>query len=149
MKSMKELIGKITYSQKLKSDQWIEFARRMKENANYSCQVCRRGKVILQVHHWFYEYGREPWEYDQEEVIVLCEGCHKEYHALLNDFRRYVFSKMTPQAFRVLNGALAVAFTQYDPLVFAHAIAELASNPGMVERYQKSWADSTHSEVAS
>jgi len=28
------------------------------------------------VHHLYYEYGKEPWEYPLEAFVTLCETCH-------------------------------------------------------------------------
>ncbi len=36
----------------------------------------------LNVHHKCYRRGREPWEYDEKELITLCPDCHKELHEL-------------------------------------------------------------------
>jgi hypothetical protein len=46
---------------------------------------------------------------------------------------------MTPRTLQILNGALAVGFKMYQPLVLAHAIAEFVSDPGRVERFAKKW----------
>ncbi|MBB6611105.1 HNH endonuclease [Pontibacter sp. Tf4] len=34
----------------------------------------------LQVHHKRYVQNRLPWEYDNEDLIVLCNYCHKQEH---------------------------------------------------------------------
>jgi hypothetical protein len=60
-------------------------------------------------------------------------------HEQLKKFRKYVFGKMTPRILQVVNGALAVAFEQYEPLVFAHALAEFVSTPSMIQRYADAW----------
>lgn len=129
-----------TYASKLNDERWLSFARQIRRMHNNSCQCCKRGGLVLQVHHFFYDAKREPWEYRPDEVTVLCEGCHHRLHEQLQKFRRYVFSKLSPQAFQILNGALAVALDKYDPLVFVHALAELASTPTMVKRYADAWS---------
>lgn len=37
---------------------------------------------MLNVHHPRYINGRMPWEYDNDELMVLCEPCHKDQHDL-------------------------------------------------------------------
>lgn len=34
----------------------------------------------VQVHHKVYHFGREPWDYDDSELITLCSGCHENVH---------------------------------------------------------------------
>jgi hypothetical protein len=74
-----------------------------------------------------------------DEVVLLCRPCHKELHEHLNQFRKFVFTKLTPQSFRVLNGALSVALDHYDPLIFAHALAEFVSDTESVNQYAAKW----------
>jgi hypothetical protein len=43
------------------------------------CQKCGRVGGRLAVHHPDYTYGRLPWEYPDEEYMVVCSGrCHRE-----------------------------------------------------------------------
>lgn len=129
------------YKEKLQSQEWRDFSRAAKENANYACQMYKRGKVRLNLHHLFYDLNKEPWEYEPQDVVVICEGCHNEIHDQLQNFRRFVFGKLNPQSFRVLNGALAVGLDHYDSLKFTYAVAELAASPGAVERFFKAFMD--------
>lgn len=138
MLHISQILKKNSYSTKLQSAQWTQFSQGVRKTRN-SCEVCRRRDVSLQVHHLFYDPAREPWEYEGADIVVLCTGCHKQIHEQLNLFRRFVFGKMNPRAFQVLNGALAVAFDKYDPLVFCHALAEFVSQPTMVQRYADAW----------
>ncbi len=140
MKSTNEILGAgSSYRDKLANPEWKRFARNMRERHNFACQICRRGNVQLQVHHWFYD-GREPWQYDPSEVVVLCPVCHEEFHTQLKNFRKYVFQKLTPTALQVINGALSVALDKYSPIVFAHALAQFVSEPNLIERYAKEWS---------
>lgn len=56
--------------------------------ANWCCEACRNANEILNVHHKRYVKGRCVWEYEDFELEVLCETCHKKTHAspdLLSD----------------------------------------------------------------
>jgi len=139
MNSIGELLKDNKYREKLEDKRWKEFSRSIKERRGGGCQSCRRTDLGLQVHHIFYETGRDPWDYGDEDVVVLCGPCHKELHEQLKKFRRFVFGKMSPRVFQILNGSLAVAFEKYEPLVFAHALAEFVSTPTMVQRYANAW----------
>lgn len=39
---------------------------------------------ILNVHHKRYVNGRELWEYDDEDLITLCQYCHQHLHSNKN-----------------------------------------------------------------
>ena len=139
MNSVLQILNKTLYREKLSTDEWKTFAKENRERVGNACEICKRGDRRLNVHHIAYKQGMEPWEYDVGDVVVLCEVCHNEMHAELQKFRQYVFGKLTPQAFKILNGALAVALRTYEPLVFAHALAEFVSTPSLVKRYADAW----------
>lgn len=139
MNSTLQILNRAVYREKLSRDEWKSFAHQAYQRVGNACEICKRGDRRLNVHHIAYKDGANPWEYADTDVIVLCEVCHNEMHAELQKFRQYVFGKLNPQAFKVLNGALAVAMTTYEPLVFAHALAEFVSTPSMVQRYADAW----------
>ena len=64
--------------------------------------------------------------------MVYCAACHKNLHEQLKKFRMYVFRYLKPDAFRILNGCLAVGLTQYDPLVYVRALTEFTGNSRLV-----------------
>lgn len=139
MKSIDQILSRSGYAKKLDTAEWRNFSERIRKESGNFCQCCKRANLSTQVHHIFYDSERQPWEYQRDEVVLLCAGCHKAIHEQLKQFRKFVFGKMTPQAFQVLNGALAVAFEKYDPLTFAHALAEFVSTPTMIQRYANAW----------
>jgi len=65
-----------TYSMKLRDPRWIKKSKLVKEIANHTCRDCGN-KSNLEVHHCFYQYGREPWEYPFDSLRCLCSTCHK------------------------------------------------------------------------
>ena len=127
------------YQTELNSDKWKQFARNMRSLKGNFCNSCRMGNKVTNVHHVFYDPDRQPWEYAADEVVILCEDCHKRLHSHLNAFRKHVFGKLSPNTFQVLNGALSVGLAQYDPLQFVHALAEFVSSPRAIENFSRSW----------
>lgn len=152
MKHVGQLIPKElrtdTYREQLKSEQWKDFSNRIRESYHGACAICRRTDVATQVHHKFYEFERNLWEYDASEVILLCTGCHAALHKELMEFRKSVMGLLRPEEFRVLNGALRIALEKYDPLTFVHALAEFVSSPGLVKRYAESFGRPAMRNVA-
>jgi 5-methylcytosine-specific restriction endonuclease McrA len=67
-----------SYSELLKDPRWREYAARIKAEC-WSCRECGT-EESLQVHHLGYRAGLMPWEYEDDEVMVLCDSCHSELH---------------------------------------------------------------------
>jgi len=68
------------YKDKLKDPRWIKRRREIMERDNHRCMICGEDSVLLNVHHLLYRKYAEPWEYDDRELVTLCEDCHKMVH---------------------------------------------------------------------
>ena len=68
------------YKEKLKDPRWIKRRREIMERNNHKCMICGEDSVLLNVHHLRYRKDAEPWEYDDCELVTLCEDCHKMVH---------------------------------------------------------------------
>lgn len=68
------------YFEKLKDPRWQKKRLEALEHANWSCSVCFETANTLHVHHKQYFKGREPWEYDTDQLACLCAGCHESTH---------------------------------------------------------------------
>jgi 5-methylcytosine-specific restriction endonuclease McrA len=66
-----------TYSQKLLSPKWQKKRLEILNRDEFTCQYCYNKERTLHVHHMSYEYGKEPWEYVNENFITLCCDCHE------------------------------------------------------------------------
>ena len=65
------------YKNYLKTRLW-NFTRKKKlEEAEYKCQLCGNKGVKLHVHHNTYEHIGDE---DMNDLIALCEECHKKFH---------------------------------------------------------------------
>ena len=70
----------MNYKEKLKDPRWIRRRREIMERDNHRCMICGEDSLLLNVHHLRYRKGAEPWEYDDCELVTLCEDCHKMVH---------------------------------------------------------------------
>lgn len=70
-----------TYLDKLKDPRWQKKRLACLDKAEFTCRGCGATDKPLHVHHRQYLKGREPWEYEDAQLEVLCETCHKEHHA--------------------------------------------------------------------
>ena len=84
-------MGKMTYREQLADPRWQRRRLEVMERAGFKCESC--GEVpegeSLHVHHRRYMKGCLAWEYSDEELCCLCNGCHlqmdgiQKEHALL------------------------------------------------------------------
>jgi 5-methylcytosine-specific restriction endonuclease McrA len=74
----------MTYSEKLKDVKWQKRRLELFSQNNWTCTECglHEPKDGLCVHHVFYMTGKDPWEYPDETLLVLCNGCHEERQAI-------------------------------------------------------------------
>lgn len=72
--------GMQKYSDLLKDPRWQKTRLKKLEAAEWQCQKCYDDQTMLSVHHKRYIKGRMPWEYDECELVVLCQPCHEEEH---------------------------------------------------------------------
>ena len=69
-----------TYWELLKRPEWQKRRLDMLNKFEFHCSVCGDNETSLHVHHKRYVKGRKPWEYEDFELAVLCEGCHSYAH---------------------------------------------------------------------
>lgn len=73
-----------TYEELLTEQEWYDFKKKVIYDRGYVCEYCNK-KHNLQVHHKLY-YKKpdkekiEPWLYNMDEVLLLCDNCHKSVH---------------------------------------------------------------------
>ena len=67
----------MTYSEKLKDPKWQKKRLKILERDLWCCQTCHNKSDTLNIHHLEYQKGLDPWEYEAEELITLCEGHHE------------------------------------------------------------------------
>lgn len=71
---------KLTYKEQLLHPNWQRKRLEMLEAAGWKCVSCEAADQTLHVHHKRYIKGRKAWEYENDELEVLCEGCHEQEH---------------------------------------------------------------------
>ena len=73
-------MSRTTYSEKLKDPRWQRRRLEKLNASDWKCDKCSTPHVTLHVHHIKYTKGREPWEYADDELRVLCAPCHSAEH---------------------------------------------------------------------
>lgn len=70
----------VPYFQKLKDPRWQRKRLEVMQAHEFTCQLCGDTETTLHVHHKQYIKGREPWEYEADQLATVCEECHSEGH---------------------------------------------------------------------
>ena len=68
---------KKTYAEKLLDPRWQKKRLEVFNRDEFTCQGCLDKDATLHVHHKTYIRGKEPWDYDNSNLITLCELCHE------------------------------------------------------------------------
>lgn len=67
-----------SYFEKLKDPRWQKKRLQILQRDGFKCNKCRDEESTLHVHHIQYLSVKNPWEYPNEYLVALCEGCHEE-----------------------------------------------------------------------
>lgn len=76
----------------MKSPKWQKRRLEIMNRDNFTCQLCGDKDTMLNVHHLCYHNDKNIWEYDDWEMITLCENCHKEEHSSQASILDYIES---------------------------------------------------------
>jgi hypothetical protein len=68
----------IPYAQKLRDPRWQRKRLEVMQRDNFTCQSCGLDNKTLNVHHGYYQAGKDPWDYPTSSLTTLCEDCHEE-----------------------------------------------------------------------
>ncbi len=73
---------KTDYSELLKHPKWQRKRLEIMQRDDFKCRSCEDEENTLHVHHLFYEKGKLPWEYDNKDLVTLCQNCHEAWTAI-------------------------------------------------------------------
>lgn len=60
---------------------WLDFASNLKKKRGWKCERCGYIGGNLRVHHLAYsDRNRDPWDYHERHLVVICEDCHNKEH---------------------------------------------------------------------
>ena len=67
---------------KYRDPRWQRLRLEVMQEAGFQCQECCSETETLNVHHRLYRKEANPWEYDLDELVCLCQDCHRYIHEL-------------------------------------------------------------------
>lgn len=68
------------FSEQIKSPLWQKRRLEILNKDLFTCQICGDKDSQLHVHHLCYDPKRKYWEYEDWELITLCDKCHSGEH---------------------------------------------------------------------
>jgi hypothetical protein len=84
----------IDYRASFKDPRWQKRRLQILERDQWKCQKCGNTEEMLVVHHKWYGNARDqesgefrwryPWEYEDQDLITLCDSCHQGEHEELS-----------------------------------------------------------------
>ena len=73
------------YKSKLLDIRWQKKRLEIFKRDKFQCRSCYAHEGTMHVHHLKYLMRYEPWEYDDDDLITLCDDCHAEWHRLFDN----------------------------------------------------------------
>lgn len=132
---------KSEYSKKLLDPRWQKKRLEILSRDEFKCQSCGDETNTLHVHHRMYIQGREPWEYDDKQLITLCWVCHEEETEALQTMKDDLMTSFQNAGFLAKHlGPIVTSIIDLDtsihlPEVIASAIGYAFSQPGSTQRF--------------
>lgn len=131
-----------SYLEKLTDPRWQRKRLEMFERSDWACELCGAKDKTLHVHHNQYLKGHEPWDYECEQLTVLCKDCHQSEHAGPNDLGRVIsFVSIDGVASRHACANLLRGFIELDPVDSRNPIDWTNYMLGMLSRKLSGWGE--------
>lgn len=70
-------MSQLSYSDKLKDVRWQQVRLRIFDRDKFTCTQCGSKSETISVHHGYYAFKTDPWDYPAETLHTVCETCHK------------------------------------------------------------------------
>lgn len=71
----------MNYIDQLKNPKWQKKRLEVFSRDNFSCAHCSNEEETLHVHHKKYLKNKMAWESPLEDLVTVCESCHKKLHS--------------------------------------------------------------------
>lgn len=78
------------YAKLLRRPEWRARRAEILAERPPRCQRCKRKNGPLSVHHIDYDFGVKPWDYSDDDLEVLCRGCHRKADREREERRREI-----------------------------------------------------------
>ncbi len=66
----------MTYQEKLQDPRWLKKRTLLISARGGGCELCGNSQKLT-IHHGYYRFKTDPWDYDDDTLWVLCWPCHE------------------------------------------------------------------------
>lgn len=84
----------MNFKEQYKDKRWEKKRLEILRRDKWHCRACNATKVMLDVHHLYYDMGNKVWEYEDEALVTLCRNCHAKIHTDLKKISGIVAFKL-------------------------------------------------------
>lgn len=77
-------IKKLRYHDFLKTPYWKTVSYEAKKRAGFKCMICS-SPTNLRTHHKNYNHHGREIEHIDDDLVVLCDECHKKFHNIIKE----------------------------------------------------------------
>ncbi len=104
----------------------------------FTCKMCNDNSTTLHIHHKYYQYGNDPWDYDDSCFITLCADCHELEEMQIKEYSKLLIDTLKKSEFmaddwrRIANG-INKANLKYPPEISANLIELLLQDVRLQE----------------
>lgn len=124
----------LTYAEKLAHPLWQKKRKYILDRASYKCEDCGVSNKSLDVHHCYYMFGLEPWQYPFDALKALCRDCHLKRGEIEKIFRASL-QTLTHQEIAQLEDVLETIFWNYDKAIFFQLLQALIRDKENIPSY--------------
>jgi hypothetical protein len=139
-----------SYAKKYADPRWRAKRTEILERDDHHCQGCMASDVTLHVHHRYYRWGNDPWDYPNDALVTLCEDCHEGETEVRSDARaaliEAVSSYLPASDVMDLAEALKIAFDMGHAEVIGAALTMQLKNPEWVRELYERYFESLRSK---
>lgn len=75
----------MSYAKKLQNPLWQKKRLEILQRDNFECTLCGCNDKELHVHHRWYQFGKDIWDYPNENFETLCYECHEYIETSIKD----------------------------------------------------------------
>jgi len=135
------------YTDKLKDPRWQKKRLKILERDKWECKRCYNAESILHVHHRVYKKAKNPWDYTNDDLITLCEDCHKHERKSRPEYEQMLLSALREKFLADDIFSLTYGLLNLKPFNVSEVMAsiyEMAfSDPGAQKMLSKMFWDKT------
>src|SRR4051794_36351337 len=88
------------YADLLRDPRWQRKRLEILKRDDFRCQACHDDSSTLNVHHCYYEYDNDPWDYEDKSLVTLCESCHSTETKDISGAKKQLHNAMARHGFQ-------------------------------------------------